>query len=98
MVLHHIAHDTVLVEIAATAFNADRFSPGNLDALDVFTAPQGFKDAVGETQNHQVLDHFLPQIVVDSEDLVLGEDQPELTYELVRRGAVMPERLFDYDA
>lgn len=68
-VLHDVAHDTELVKVAATALGADLFLEGDLDVGDVVAVPAGAKDLVGEAQDHDVLDHLLAQVVIDSVDL-----------------------------
>lgn len=73
MVLHDVAHDAKLVKVAATALGADLFLEGDLDVGDVGAVPARAKDLVGESEDHDVLDHLLAQVVVDAVDLTHGE-------------------------
>ena len=68
-VLHDIAHDTKLVKITATSLGTDLFLEGDLDVRDMVAIPARSKDLVRESQDHDVLDHFLAQVVIDTVDL-----------------------------
>ena len=66
---HHVAQGTSRVVVAATLLDADGFRHGNLNVIDVAPVPDGFEDAVGEAERHDVLDGLFAQVVVDAVDL-----------------------------
>lgn len=68
--MHDVAHDAKLIKVAATTLSADLFLEGDLDVGDVVTVPARAKDLVGEAQDHDVLDHLLAQVVINSVDLI----------------------------
>ena len=94
VILHDVAYDAVLVEVAGSVFDADVFLPADVDTGDMLGAPHGPEDLVGETQHEQILDHFLAEIVVDAEGLRLGEDSGHLVHEGVGGFAVLAKRFF----
>ena len=51
----------------------DRLGDGDLDVVDELAVPDRLEDAVREPQRQHVLDRLLAEVVVDPEDLVLGE-------------------------
>lgn len=69
MVLHNVTHDAKLVKVAATALGTNLFLESDLDVVDVGAVPAGAKDLVGESEDHDVLDHLLAQVVVNAVDL-----------------------------
>ncbi len=97
MVLDHVAERAGLVVVAAPPLDADRLGHGDLDVIDHRAVPQGLEQAVGEPQDHQVLDGFLAEIMVDPEDLLLGEDPADRIVDGARRGEIMADRLFQHD-
>ena len=60
--------------------------------------PDRLQESVCEAEVEQVLDGLLAQVVVDAEDLLLGEDRVKRRVQLPRAGQVLPERLLDDDA
>jgi hypothetical protein len=62
-----------LVEGAAM-LDSDGFGGGNLHVIDVGTIPKRLDHAVGKAEDHQILDGFLPEVVIDAENLFFGED------------------------
>ena len=97
MVLHDIANDAELVEVAATALGAKGLLEGNLDVVDVVSVPGGAEELVAESENEDVLDHLLSEVVVDTEDLLLLPVGTEGAVKLARRGQVLAERLLNND-
>lgn len=70
MVLHDITDDAELVKVPTSAFGTKRLLEGDLDVVDVIAVPGCSQELVTESQNQQVLDHLLSEIVVDTEDLL----------------------------
>ena len=78
--------------------DAERFGDGDLHVVDVLVVPDRLEDRVGEPQRQQVLHRLLAQVVVDAEDLVLGEVLVKPLVQLLRGGEVVAERLLDHEA
>ena len=81
VVLHHVADDPVLVEVAAAPLSAKVFLKDDLHGLGALTVPDGLEGDVGEAQHEQVHHELLAQVVVDPVHLVLG-DHRELAHHL----------------
>ena len=70
----------------------------DLDVGDVLAPPQRLEQRVAEAQREQVLHRRLAQVVVDAEDLLLGEDAAHARLIARLRGQVVAQRLFQHDA
>ncbi len=71
---------------------------GDLHVVDVVAVPERLEDRVAEAQRDQVLDRLLAEVVVDAEDLPLGEHAVEVGVEGIGAREVVPERLLDDEA
>ena len=71
MVLHHVAQGARCFVVTGQFLDSDGFRGSDLNAGDVIPIPDGFENRVGEPHHHDVLDRFLPEVVVDAKDLVL---------------------------
>ena len=69
MVLHHITEGTGLIIVATALFNAQLFSKGNLHIINVLAVPDIFKQQISKADGKNLLNHFLAQIVVNTENL-----------------------------
>ncbi len=74
MVLHDIAEDAVLVEIAGPSLRADILGPVDMHMGDIVSVPQGLENEVGETEHHQVLDDLFAQVMVNAVGLRFRKD------------------------
>ena len=63
--------------------------------VDVVGVKQRVEKLVGEAQRQDVLHRLLTQVVVDAEDIGLGEDLVDHIIELLRGGLVVAEGLLD---
>ena len=97
MVLDYIADGTGLFIVGAAALESQVFRYGNLYMVNVATVPDGFKNAICQAKNKDVLDGFFAEIVVDAVDLFLAKDLGDLAVQLVRRCEVVPKGFFDDD-
>ena len=70
MVLHDIANDTEFIKVPTAAFGAERLLEGDLNIVNVIAIPGSAEEFVAESQDKQVLDHLLAQVVVDTKDLL----------------------------
>ena len=74
MIGNHVAKCAGGFVKAAAMFDAHGFGGGDLHMVDVIAIPERLDDAVGEAEDHDVLDGLFAQIVIDAVDLVFGED------------------------
>jgi hypothetical protein len=61
----------------------------------VVTVPCSVEELVAESQNEDVLDHLLTEIMVDAEDLLLLPVGGQSILELAGAGKIFTERLLD---
>ncbi len=85
-----------LVVVRAAVLDADVLGDGHLHVVDVAPIPGRLEDAVGEPERHDVLDGFLPEVVIDAVDLRLAQARRrQLRVERARAREVVAERLLD---
>jgi hypothetical protein len=71
---------------------------GDVDLGDVVAVPYRLEDRVGQPENQQVLHGLLGQVVIDAEDLLLGEVLLQGRVQLQRRLQVAAEGFLHHDA
>ena len=71
---HHVAERPGRLIEAGTHAEAQRLGHIDLHVVDEVPVPDRLEQAVGEAERQDVLRRFLAQEVVDSEDLLLGEE------------------------
>ena len=86
----------LFVKLAAP-FHAEALGHRDLHVLDVVTVPDRLEERVRESEVEDVLNRFLPEIVIDAEDRLFREVLVEHGVELACRCEVATERLFDDD-
>ena len=69
-VLQDITDDTELVKVPATTFRTEGLLERDLDVANGVLVPSSAHGNVGETQDENVLDHLLPEVVIDTEGLI----------------------------
>ena len=87
----------LVVEVRA-ALDRERLRHVDLDIPDVPPVPERLDHPVGEPERQDVVDRFLAQEVVDTEDLRLVEDGVQFRVQVLRRRQVGAERLLADDA
>ena len=87
-----------LVVVAGPALDADRLGRGDLHVVDVVPVPDRLEQDIGEAEGEDVLNRFLPEVVIDAIDLPLGERVRHLLDQLAGGLEVVTERFFDDDA
>ena len=97
VILHHVAKRARLLVVGAARLDADRLRHRDLDLGDMAPVPQRLEDSVGEAEHEEVLDGFLPEVVIDAVDLILAKDLGEVAVERTGALVVVPERLLDDD-
>ena len=95
MVLEDVPDRARLLVERRAALDPDRLRDGDLHVVDELPVPDRLEDPVREAQRQQVLDGLLAEVVVDAEDLALGEVLADQRGQLLRRGEVVAERLLD---
>ena len=98
MVLHHVAQRAGFFVVAGSGPDAFRFAHRDLHMIDVFVVPDRLEDAVGEPDDHQILNRLFAQIVIDPEDLRFIEDAARDFVDGLRGGQITPDRFFDDNA
>jgi hypothetical protein len=86
-----------LVERAARP-DAGQFAEGDLDMIDVLSVPERLEDGVGKPEQHDVLDGFLTEVMVDAKDLAFVGVLCEGDVALLGGGEVVTERFFDEES
>ena len=95
MVLHNIANDTKLVKVSSSAFRPKWFLESNLNVIDMVPVPGSTQERVSKTQDQNILDHLLAQVVVDAEQLILFPIRLEGLLELAGASEVFAEGLLN---
>jgi hypothetical protein len=97
VVLEHVAQDAGLLVVAGPVADADRFAHRDLDVVHVALVPERLEDPVRETEDEDVLNRLLREVVVDPVDLLFVEDAPQGPVQRPGGLEVVAERLFDDD-
>ena len=95
MILHHVSDDAKLVEVSSSAFRSERLLERYLYIVDVVAVPCCPEKLIAESQNQNILHHFLPQVVVDAEDLFFFPVRFQSLLKLPGATKVLAERLLD---
>jgi hypothetical protein len=98
VVLDHVAQRARLLVVAGARADAFFFGHGHLHVVDVLLVEERLEDAVREPHDEDVLDRFLPEVVVDAVDLPFGEHLRDRIVDRQRARQVAPDRLFHDEA
>ena len=98
VVLYHVAQGTGFFVVAGPGSDAFRFAHRDLHVIDVLVVPNRLEDAVGKPDDHQILNGFFPQIVIDAEDLRFVEHAPRHAVDGLGGGQIAADRFLDDDA
>ena len=98
MVLEDVPDRARVLVVGGAALDAEGLGDRDLDVVDELAVPDRLEDAVREPQREHVLDRFLAEVVVDPEDLFLGEVLADQGGQLAGGGEVVAERLLDDQA
>ena len=96
VILHHVAHGTRFLVVAAARSHTDLLGDGDLHVVDRVAIPQMLEDSVAEAEGEDVLDRLLSEVVVDAEDLPLVGEADEFRVQFARAGQVVAEGLFHH--
>src|SRR6266436_361247 len=98
MILNHVADSARSIVESAPALNSKVFCHGDLHAFDMLAIPKRLQERVGKTEEEQVVHRPLSKVMVDAEDCLLVEGAEQNPVEVLRRGEVPAEWLFDDNA
>eukprot|EP00982_Pelagococcus_subviridis_P013300 31237-Pelagococcus_subviridis.AAC.18 len=98
VVLNHVAHDPVVVEVPASALGAKVFAEVDLHVSNVRPRPQRLEHDVAEPQDGEVFDEFLPEVVIDAVRVLLREVLRERLGQRSGGFQIASERLLDDDS
>ena len=98
MILHHVTQRPRLVEIACARADPLALGDRDLHVIDIVAVPDRLDERVGETEDQQVLDRLLAEVVIDAVDLVLAEILVQLEVQHARALEILAEGLLDHDA
>lgn len=97
-VLQDITNHPELIKVAATSFCSERLLECDLHVADRVLVPAGTHSDVSKAKDEQILDHLLPEVVVNTERLVFGPVLLKSVEELSAGVEVLAERFLDDDA
>ena len=97
VVRQHVAQRAGGVVEAAAVADPELLLDRDLHVIDVIAVPDRLEHAVREPQHQDVLDRFLPEIVVDPIDLPFVGDFQQVVVERLRRLEIGAERLLDHE-
>src|SRR5215471_20344057 len=95
MVGHHVPQRAGFFVEATAPFDAESLGGCDLNVVHMIAVPQRLEDAVGESQNQDILNGFFAEEVIDAVDLVLRQHFEDLRVESLGRWKVVAERLFN---
>src|SRR5262245_23459788 len=98
MILNHVADSTGLIVERSPALNSKVFRHGYLHTLALVASSERFQKRVLEAEEDHVMRRPFPQIMIDSEDVLLVESAEQNPVEFLRRDTIMTERFFNHDA
>src|SRR5205809_3462892 len=97
MILDDVTDDARLVVELAASHHAKALGHCDLHILDVLPVPDRLEERIREAEVQDVLNCFLPEVVIDAEDRRLRKVLVEHAIELSRRYEVAAKRLLDDD-
>src|SRR6266404_2153231 len=98
MVRHHVPQCARLIKVSAALFDADGFRDSDLNVVYISMVPDRLEDPIAEAKDQDVLDGFLPEVVINTVDLIFRQHFPDLLIEGLGRIKVAAKGLFKYYA
>src|SRR5260370_37015903 len=94
VVLQHDADGSCLFIVCPATFQADILSHGDLYVVDIAPVPHGFKNAVCQAKDQDILHSFFAEVGIDAIHLFLSKDSCNLAVKLSSRVRIMPKGVF----
>ncbi len=98
MVLSHVPQRSRVIVIPAALFHPDGFTERNLHVCDMFVVPERLKKRIRKTDDFDILNHFLPEVMVDAINFLFLKYLTDLLIQLFGRLQIVSERFFDHEA
>jgi hypothetical protein len=98
MILDDVSDCAGLIVERAAALHAEILGHRDLHAFDVRPVPKRLEHGVREPKIHHVVHRAFSQIMVYAKDVLFGERVEENLIQLLRRGQIVAEGLFNDDA
>ncbi len=95
VILDHVADDAGLLVEGSPALHAEALGHRDRDRFDVVAVPDGLEERVREPEIEDVLDGFLPEVMIDAEDSLLGKRRVQRLIQGARRGQIATKWLLD---
>ena len=97
MILDHVSQCAGFLIIGRSRADAFRFADRDLDMVDVFVVPDRLEDAVGKSNDHEILNGLFAEVVVDPEDLRFVKDAARHGVDMLGGCQISADRFFDDD-
>ncbi len=94
-VLQNITNHAEFIKVTATSFRTKGLLERDLNVTDGILVPRRIHGNVGEPQDEDVFYHFLPEVMIDTERLILRPVLLDRAKKLTRRIQVFAEGLLD---
>src|SRR2546422_329887 len=98
MILHDIADRTDLFIEMSTTLHSERLGHGDLHAVNIVPVPDRLEERVGEPEVEQILDRFLTQVMIDSENRRFWEGLLQNSVKCLGGDKVAAKRFFHDNA
>jgi hypothetical protein len=95
MVLHDISDDSKLIEVTSTTLGTERLLERDLYVIDVVAVPGCAEEFVTKSQNQDILDHLLAQVMINTENLLLMPVGLQSLLQLPRTFKILSKWLLD---
>ena len=98
MVLQHVPHGSAMVVVTAPGTHAQALGSSDLHMVNKIPVPERLENPVGKACYQYILHRLLPQVMVNSVDLVLFEVREKRPVQLRGRLIIGPEGFLNDDA
>ena len=95
--MKHVAYHAGFLVVPSARFNADVLCRSDLNVMNPLPIPQRLEDRIRETEDEDVLYSFLAEVMIDTKDLMLGEEAQDKMIQIGCRLEVAPKWLLDDD-
>ena len=95
MILDHVPQCARVVVVLGTGAHAEVLADRDLHGVDPLPVPRGLDERIGEPEYQQILNGFLPEIVIDPVDLILAEVLVNELVQVAGRCEILSEGFLD---
>lgn len=97
MVLHNVPNDTEIIKITSTALRSKWFLERDQNRCHIVPVPCWAENLITEPNGHQILNHFLSQVVIYTVQLLLVEQLRQMGTQSVRALRIPSEGFLNDD-